>query len=85
MTCYNPLSAWYAAERDRETGKRQITFKPRTADLDQPLSLPCNNCIGCKSDQALMWSIRCYHELQDHDKASFLTLTYNDEHLPNGS
>lgn len=82
MTCHNPIGAWYSAERNPETGKRQITFKHSNADLDSPLELPCNKCIGCKSDQSMMWSIRCYHELQQHDKASFVTLTYDDEHLP---
>ena len=29
-----------------------------------------------------MWSVRCYHESTQHDKTSFITLTYNDENLP---
>ena len=29
-----------------------------------------------------MWSIRCYHESTEYDFNSFLTLTYDDDHLP---
>lgn len=82
MSCYNPLRAWYSAERDSITHKNIITFKRQNADLDRPLDLPCNKCLGCKSDQRMMWSVRCYHELLDHDKSSFVTLTYDNDHLP---
>ena len=82
MSCAQPLHAWYGAKRDPETGNFPITFHHSTADLDRPLDLPCNNCLSCKADQSMMWSIRCYHELTEHDKASFVTLTYDEEHLP---
>jgi len=46
------------------------------------VTVPCGQCIGCRFDQARSWAIRCVHEAQFHKKNSFLTLTYDDEHLP---
>ena len=46
------------------------------------LNVPCGGCLGCRKDQALAWSLRCHLELLDHDRASFVTLTYSDENLP---
>lgn len=47
-----------------------------------PVSVPCNKCIGCLSDKRKMWSYRIKEELKSCDRSLFLTLTYNDEHLP---
>lgn len=81
MPCYYPLDAWKAATRN-ESGKRGITFALRDGLQDQPLQVPCGKCHGCRADQALMWSIRAYHESTLHLKNCFATFTYDDEHLP---
>ena len=44
--------------------------------------VPCGKCLHCKLNSAKMWSIRIMHELKSWDSALFVTLTYNDEHLP---
>jgi uncharacterized protein YlaI len=33
-------------------------------------------------DRAKMWAIRCMHEASMHEKNCFITLTFNDDHLP---
>lgn len=44
---------------------------------------PCGHCAGCKRDILKMWSDRCTFEaLTTKAPSSFVTLTYNDEHLP---
>lgn len=43
--------------------------------------VPCGKCLGCRLDYAKQWAIRCVHEAQMHEKNSFITLTYSDEHL----
>lgn len=43
--------------------------------------IPCGKCIGCAADRRLEWAIRMCHEAQGHDQNSFLTLTYDDNHL----
>lgn len=44
--------------------------------------VPCGQCIGCKLDKSIMWMVRCDHEMQDKTDSTFLTLTYDDDHLP---
>ena len=47
------------------------------------MKVPCGHCLACRKNLADSWVIRLYFELLDYDyKACFLTLTYNDEHLP---
>lgn len=46
------------------------------------LTLPCGRCVGCKLRRARSWAIRCMHESQLHPQSIFVTLTYDDEHLP---
>lgn len=44
--------------------------------------LPCGRCVGCRLDYARSWSVRCQHEAQLYDSNLFVTLTYDDDHLP---
>lgn len=81
MTCYYPLQGWYSSDIN-PSGKRSITFSSQHALLDRPVSVACGKCIGCRSDHAMMWSVRCYHEASLHRFNSFITLTYSDENLP---
>lgn len=39
--------------------------------------------MGCRLERSRQWAIRCHHEASMHDANSFVTLTYNDQHLPN--
>lgn len=44
--------------------------------------LPCGHCLGCRVDHAKEWSNRLIMESQYHDSTYFVTLTYDDEHIP---
>lgn len=46
--------------------------------------VPCGHCAGCRRDKLTMWSDRLMFELQTNFRhcGTFLTLTYDDEHLP---
>ncbi len=46
------------------------------------VEMPCGQCVACKIQYSREWAMRLIHELDFHDKATFLTLTYNKEHLP---
>ena len=43
---------------------------------------PCGQCIGCRLEYSRGWAMRCVHEASLHKDNSFLTLTYNNENLP---
>lgn len=50
--------------------------------LTEPLDVPCGSCVGCRMQRAKEWKIRNCLELQSHAEAWFITLTYDDGHLP---
>lgn len=87
MSCNYPVTAYYSSALN-ETGKRSLVFNQRgrylgsDPTINKPITVPCGKCHGCKADQSLMWSIRAYHESQLHAQNSFITLTYDDAHLP---
>lgn len=83
MTCYYPLMAFYSKEIGK-SGKRGITFNRSASFSGAPLRLPCGQCIGCRLDRSLQWAVRCMHEKQLHTESAFVTLTYDDENLPEG-
>jgi len=81
MPCYSPLKGWRSATPNL-SGKRPITFNIKSAFIDLPVTLPCGQCVGCRLERSRQWAIRCVHEAQMHDDNSFITLTFNDQHLP---
>ena len=47
------------------------------------ITVPCGNCVCCKSLRALVWSDRIRAEVHDNYKSClFLTLTYSDDFVP---
>lgn len=83
MPCFSPLRAYRTALVNPETGKRGITFNPKLALREGGLvSFACGQCAGCRTDRARQWSVRCVHEAQMHEHNCFVTLTYDDEHVP---
>jgi len=42
----------------------------------------CNVCRGCRAAKTASWTVRAIHEAQMHPANSFITLTFNNEHLP---
>lgn len=43
----------------------------------------CGKCIGCRVNKKILWSMRCCHELYEHKKSIFVTLTYDSKlHYP---
>lgn len=75
MPCYSPLSAWQLESGD-------IVFSER-GRVRRALNLPCGSCIGCRLEKARQWAVRCMHEAQMHQENWFVTLTYDEAHLPN--
>ena len=62
-----------------------------TGELKYPLRMPCGRCSHCRLKRSREWAIRCMHEASLYvptvDNPSgrgncFITLTYNNAHLP---
>lgn len=91
MPCYSPL----LAVRQRgfgpyrtENGNAPLKFINWTEenewdpDIYEKVQVPCGKCIGCRLDTSKQWADRSMLELQMHDSAYFVTLTYDDVHAP---
>ena len=74
MACYRPLDAY-------QLDSGEITFSER-GKVKRALQLPCGRCIGCRLSKQRAWALRCLHEAQLHESNSFVTLTYDDDHVP---
>lgn len=75
MTCYRPLSAW-------KTEEGPVVFAERGKNIVAPITLKCGQCIGCRAERVQFWAVRCVCESKMHKRNSFITLTYDDDHLP---
>lgn len=81
MPCYGPLTG-YRARRVAKSGKRPLVFDKAAGFSDLPVTIPCGRCIGCRLEHSRQWAIRCMHEASLHEDNAFITLTYDDAHLP---
>lgn len=46
------------------------------------IEIPCGRCIGCRLEYSRQWANRLMLENSLHDSSYFVTLTYDNEHLP---
>lgn len=82
MTCFHPITAYYSRVQN-PTGKYSLVFNYENSDKTrESVRVPCRKCIGCLLDQARDVSVRAYHESLLYDNNCFITLTYDNEHLP---
>lgn len=60
--------------------------KPNELVGSEWLEVPCGHCAACRIARSREWTIRLLHESEFWHDNCFVTLTYDDEHLPsNGS
>ena len=83
MPCFHPLRG-YRSNSPNENGKYPVVFNYKAGFSDQPFSLPCGQCIGCRIERSRQWAIRCVHEASLYERNCFITLTYDDSKLPAG-
>lgn len=85
MSCYYPKLA-IPDGINNDTGKPHYTIVGWNENVlrERPdaLRIPCGQCIGCRLDSAKVWADRCMMELEYHEEAWFVTLTYDEDHVP---
>lgn len=83
MACYHPLKG-YIIGVDPRTGKDKILIRSYSDDsLKLPFKeIPCGKCIGCRLEYSRQWANRLMLEMEYHEFAYFVTLTYSDDFLP---
>ncbi len=90
MSCTNPLLA--VDFGIKENGKRALKILPRRYDQsltyltekygDKLMKLPCGSCLSCKLDYSRTWSLRICLEANKYKSNCFVTLTYDEAHVP---
>lgn len=87
LGCYHPN--FLCRKVDKETGQIVSLFSKFNLDLQDLkqegvdlVPIPCGSCIGCRLDYAKAWALRCWCESALWRENWFLTLTYDDDHVP---
>lgn len=83
MGCNNPLVGFYSRDVNK-SGLRSLVFSHSASHSGVAVRVPCGQCIGCRLERARQWAVRLMHEKRLHKESVFLTLTYDDDHCPNG-
>lgn len=85
MSCNYPL----LAERGELQPSGKFKFLPigrYSPELKErypdSIMVPCGKCAGCRADYTRQWADRMMLELDHSGRAVFVTLTYDDKHLP---
>lgn len=56
--------------------------RPGSRAIRSFIEIPCGRCIGCRIDYSKQWADRCLLEMKKYKSNYFITLTYDDEHVP---
>lgn len=80
MPCYYPLRG-FRSPYPSPSGKHKFVFSGGLGS-GPSTPLPCGQCIGCRLERARQWSVRCMYEASLYPDNCFITLTYDDAHLP---
>lgn len=84
MACYHPLLAvkysmtdpeWKVIGSFEDSDVTNLSFA-------KTMMVPCGHCIGCRLDYSRKWANRMALEKETTGDALFITLTYDEEHLP---
>lgn len=84
MSCYYPM---IGLPKDDGTYKIISTrdkdfFDYSRKEHPDSILIPCGHCIGCRLDYSRSWADRMMLELETAGKGVFVTLTYDNEHVP---
>lgn len=76
MACNKPIEGWRRPDGAVTFDRKQTTGPWNT------IRVPCGQCAACRLTRTYAWALRLIHESSLHETNSFLTLTYDDSHLP---
>lgn len=96
MSCYKPriraedLNKWETANDGHkyhpakifDSGRLEEYYKPSWKSHYKYTMIPCGQCIGCRLDYAREWANRGYLEMDPKSESWFITLTYDEDHVP---
>ena len=74
MPCFHPITAY-----NKVGGGITWTYSESNATK---ITISCKQCTGCRQEYARQWAMRNIHEASLWPNNIFITLTYDNEHLP---
>ena len=74
MPCFHPITAYHKIGGG-------ITWTHRESNGIK-LTVSCKQCTGCRQEYARQWAMRNIHEASLWLNNIFITLTYNEQNLP---
>ena len=84
--CLHPISVRIDRRRSAAVlyacDKKYVRYKNVRPSLNDVVKVPCGKCIVCLKNRQNALVSRCLAESEKRGTFCFLTLTYNDEHLP---
>lgn len=76
MPCFHPITGY-------RTENGSVVFSElKRYGTTQSITVKCGQCIGCRLENSRQWAMRCVHESKLYKHNCFITLTYDDENLP---
>lgn len=79
MRCLSPRTVGFKSD-----GKTLAWSIKQSSKEFAIFQLPCGKCRACRLETARQTAVRCLHEASLHKNNSFITLTYDKEHLGDG-
>lgn len=76
MSCDFPKKAYFVQ------GRSQPVFSRPSGHSGASILVRCWQCLGCRLWVRADWQTRCMLEARMHEHNTFVTCTYDDEHLP---
>lgn len=81
MTCLRPLEM-YDTHKLTANGKKSYVMKRPPWPVVDSVLVPCGKCPACRENRRNLWCTRMRAELFARDRATFVTLTYDEENVP---
>ena len=75
MPCFHPRTVWKSLDGG-------IQFHNPYSDIDHSSQISCKQCTGCRQEYSRQWAMRNMHEASLWLNNIFITLTYDNENLP---
>lgn len=83
VTSYECTHVYSRLGSDKWLAESGIPFKSHDRKIVEDfIEIPCGQCLGCRLQYSREWANRCMLELEYHDSAYFVTLTYDDDNVP---
>lgn len=80
MNCFHPIKLYLSD--DSQAKRRACEYMPLEWRYASYIYVPCGKCAACLSRRKSEWTFRLANELSVSESAYFITLTYDDEHVP---